>query len=51
MPLEERTWTNLTHQVTRDDIVRARDRIFDDFKPFLRRTPLLKVAGESIGVP
>ena len=35
--------------VTRDDIVGAQAR-FDAFKPFLRRTPVLKVAGTTIGI-
>ena len=42
--------SNPITQVTREDIVRARRRIFDDFKPFLRRTPVLKLGGESIGL-
>ncbi|MEO8136895.1 MAG: threonine/serine dehydratase [Betaproteobacteria bacterium] len=36
--------------VSRDDIVAAQRRLFDDFKPFLRRTPMLKVNGAEIGV-
>ena len=43
--------TEHAKQVVRADIVRAAARMFDDFKPFLRRTPVLKVAGEAIGVP
>ena len=39
-----------SNRVDRDDIVAARKRIFDDFRPFLRRTPLLKVSGESVGI-
>lgn len=39
-----------TPRVTRDDIVAAQRRIFDEFKPFLRRTPVLKLRGESIGL-
>src|SRR5258706_14347338 len=37
-------------QVCRDDIVRAQARMFDDFKPFLRRTPVLRIAGSTIGI-
>src|SRR5437773_1740807 len=37
-------------QVCRDDIIRAETRMFDGFKPFLRRTPVLKIAGAAIGV-
>lgn len=37
-------------QVVREDIVRAQTRIFSDFGPFLRRTPVLKLAGKTIGV-
>ena len=37
-------------RVTREDIVAARRRIFDEFKPFLRRTPVLKVSGASLGL-
>jgi threonine dehydratase len=40
----------LTHKVFREDIVRAQSRIFEDFKPFLRRTPVLKLGGQSIGL-
>ncbi len=40
----------LTPQVTRADIVRAQARMFDDFKPFLRRTPVQKLAGSAIGL-
>ena len=36
--------------VTRDDIIRAQDRTFDGSKPFLRRTPVMKIAGPSIGI-
>ena len=36
--------------VSRDGIIAARARLFDDFKPFLRRTPVLKLAGASIGI-
>ena len=36
--------------VVREDIVRAQIRIFDDFKPFLRRTPVLRLAGSSLGL-
>jgi threonine dehydratase len=39
----------VAHNVSRADIVRAQARIFDEFRPFLRRTPVLKVAGASIG--
>jgi threonine dehydratase len=42
--------TDQAPPVTRDDIVAADRRIFDGFKPFLRRTPLLKVRGEAIGL-
>ena len=34
--------------VTRDEVVAAQSRIFDHFKPFLRRTPLLKVPAQSL---
>ena len=34
--------------VTRDDILAAECRIFDDFKPFLRRTPVMKVRGQAL---
>jgi threonine dehydratase len=37
-----------TATVNRDDVVRAARRIFDDFKPFLRRTPVLKMRGEML---
>ena len=40
----------VTPTVTRADIVRAQTRIFGNFKPFLRRTPVLRVDGRSIGV-
>ena len=36
--------------VSREDIVRAQIRLFDDFRPFLRRTPVFKVDGASIGI-
>lgn len=42
--------THPTPSVDRADIVRARDRIFDGFKPLLRRTPLMKVAGSALGI-
>ena len=42
--------SNLARQVTREDIVRAQSRIFDDFKPFLRRTPMLRLSGQPLGV-
>ena len=38
------------HEVTREDIVRAHTRIFDDFEPFLRRTPVLQLAGSALGL-
>ena len=41
--------TDVAPRVTRDDIVRAQAR-FDGFKPFLRRTPMLKVAGATVGI-
>jgi threonine dehydratase len=44
------TLPNQTHQVTREDIVRAQIRIFDEFKPFLRRTPVLKLGGQAVGL-
>lgn len=34
----------------REDIARARARIFAEFHPFLRRTPILKVPGMSVGI-
>jgi len=34
--------------VTRDDVVAAERRMFDDFKPFLRRTPMMKVPARSL---
>ena len=37
-------------EVTRDDIVAAQRRMFEDFKPFLRRTPVLAVSGDSVGL-
>ncbi len=37
-------------EVTRDDIVAAERRMFEDFKPFLRRTPVLAVSGDSVGL-
>lgn len=40
----------LTQPVVRADIVRAQTRIFDEFKPFLRRTPVLRVGGQSLGL-
>jgi threonine dehydratase len=36
--------------VNREDIVLAQARMFDGFKPFLRRTPVMKVAGVTIGI-
>ena len=36
--------------VSRHDVVRAQARMFDGLKPFLRRTPTLKVPGSAIGV-
>jgi len=42
--------TTRAASVSRDDVGRAQARIFDDFRPFLRRTPVLKVAGSTIGV-
>lgn len=38
------------HMVTREDAVAAQRRLFDDFKPFLRRTPVMKVPGAAIAV-
>ena len=34
--------------VTRDDILAAERRIFDEFKPFLRRTPVMNVRGQAL---
>lgn len=42
--------SNLINEVFREDIVRAQIRLFDEFRPFLRRTPVLKLAGQSIGL-
>ncbi len=42
--------TATTQPVVRAEIERAQRRIFDDFKPFLRRTPVLQVAGASLGI-
>lgn len=44
------TLPNSTQRVVRADIIRAQTRIFDEFKPFLRRTPLLKLPGRSLGL-
>jgi threonine dehydratase len=43
------TRDDIVAPVTRDDIIAAQAR-FDGFKPFLRRTPVLKVAGSTIGI-
>ncbi len=42
--------SNPRQPVIREDIVRAQVRIFDEFGPFLRRTPVLRLSGPSIGL-
>lgn len=41
---------HLTLPVVREDIVHAQRRIFDGFRPFLRRTPIFRLAGSSLGL-
>ena len=37
--------------VSRADIVAAQTRLFDEFKPFVRRTPLMRLPGAALGLP
>jgi threonine dehydratase len=37
--------------VSREDIVAAQTRLFDEFKPFVRRTPLMRLPGAALGLP
>ncbi len=37
--------------VSRTDIVAAQTRLFDEFKPFVRRTPLMRLPGAALGLP
>ena len=42
--------SNTKPQVRRSDVVAAQARIFDEFGPFLRRTPVFKLPGQALGV-
>lgn len=42
--------SNSTPQVLREDVVAAQSRIFDQFGPFLRRTPVIKLTGQAVGL-